>query len=392
MFWKTRDKKTVIGLMSGTSVDSVDACCARMSMDEAGQMEIDILAHRPHPIPPALRKHLLSVMHGETVTLREVSHLNVQVGELFAEAALGIMEQLNFKAGEVDCIGSHGQTLCHVPPKDHHGSTFQIGEPSVIAERTGVLTVADFRPRDMAVGGQGAPLVCFADQLIFQHHSFGRCVQNIGGISNVTVLPPKAQGEPIAFDTGPGNMLMDGAMQMLFDAPCDVNGEIASVGRVDQELLQHLLEHPFLKKKPPKTTGREMFGHQYLQEVLSKFGRIHKEHILATLTYFTAKSIADSYEAFVLPHCTVTEVIVGGGGVYNRTLMQYLTDLLGKLEQSEKTVIRVKTHEDYGISNKAKEALAFGMLGWAAMCGMPNNVPSCTGASRKVIGGKVVFP
>ncbi len=380
--------KLVMGLMSGTSVDGVDACAARMWMD-GEQFHYEMVGTYSHPIPEVLRERLLLCMRNEPVLLEELCRLNTEVGLLFAEAALGLLAASGVSPKAVDCIGSHGQTLYHLPPVSGElGSTLQIGEPAIIAEKTGILTIADFRPSDMAAGGQGAPLVCFADQWLFQRPDEGRCVQNIGGIGNVTVLPPKGQGDVRAFDTGPGNMLIDGAVERLYQQPYDAEGKIASSGHVNRDLLGWLLGHPYLKQAPPKTTGREAFGQVYLNEALSRFSHLSSPDLIATFTFYTAQTIADAYQRFVFPDTQIGEVIIGGGGAYNTTLMQMLDQLL----KTQCPDIQLKTHQDYGLNNKYKEALAFAMLAWAHLHQMPNNIPSCTGATHPVIMGKQVLP
>lgn len=377
---------TVLGLMSGTSVDSVDACLA-LFQTTAGKLRFEILDTYTHDIPDSLREGLLACMENKPVLLADLCRLNVSVGTLFAEAVHGFCQATGRSVDAIDLIGSHGQTIYHLPPTENSpGSTLQIGEPSVIAEKTGITTVADFRPRDMAAGGQGAPLVCFADELLLRTSEAGRCIQNIGGIANVTVLPPVGQGAPMAFDTGPGNMLIDGAMAHFFRKPYDEDGRIAASGQVNPVLLAKLMAHPYLSQPPPKTTGRELFGKAFLTEVLTTSGAILPPDLIATLTHYTAKTIADAYQRFVLPAVSVRDVIIGGGGYANRTMMDTLSMLLTALDPQ----IRVRPHEDFGIPGKYKEALAFALLAWATAEGIPNNIPSCTGASRPVVMGKVV--
>lgn len=384
----------IIGLMSGTSVDGVDACCVELAM-VAGRLEQTVLATHSKDIPEDLRTRLLTAMAEKTVHLQELCALNVAVGELFADAALELMRQNDLPASELACIGSHGQTLYHWPPAEGRlGGTLQIGEPSIIAERTGVRVIADFRPRDMAAGGHGAPLVCFADVLLFQDEHVGRCVQNIGGIANVTVIPPRKlqreNGVPvIAFDTGPGNMLMDAATQRFFDQPYDPGGELAGRGRIFYPLLKELLSHPYFQEPPPKTTGRELFGAPFLERLLhhAEYSQLPPADWLATLNMFTAQSIAEAYERFVFPHAPVDEVIIGGGGVYNATLLANLRQLF----KEKGRTLTVNTHADLGIHDKYKEALAFAVLAWASLMQRPNNIPTCTGARHNVIMGKHVF-
>ena len=374
--------------MSGTSVDGIDACCAKFWV-ETGQLRFEILGTHTHKIPEDLVNRLLVCMTDRPVALAELCELNMLVGEEFAAATQGLLAAYSLKPETINAVGSHGQTLYHLPPgRAKVGGTLQIGEPSVIAERTGITTVADFRPRDMAAGGHGAPLVPFADVLLLQHPTQGRAIQNIGGIANVTVLPSVGQGDPFAFDTGPGNMLIDRLMWQRFELPYDAEGARAATGQVNERLLTQLQMHVYLEKAPPKTTGHEDFGYEYFRVLSSSFSGIKSKDILATMTFHTAKTIVDAYERFVFPKTEIAEVIIGGGGLYNRTMMGYLQTLLNQNGRS----ITLKSHEDYGIPSKFKEALAFAMLAWANLEGIPNNVPTCTGASRAVVMGKVISP
>jgi anhydro-N-acetylmuramic acid kinase len=385
---------TVMGLMSGTSVDAVDACLARLEF-HTGQLHYEILATHSVDIPDALRERLLKCMADKSMALEELCALNVAVGELFANTAQGLIEAHNINPKSIDCIGSHGQTIFHWPPTQPGklGSTLQIGEPSIITEKTGIYTIGDFRPRDMAAGGQGAPLVCFADLLLFQDETVGRCIQNIGGIANVTVVPSRhaqqSEYKPvIAFDTGPGNMLMDAAMQHFFQKTYDENGNKAAQGTVQSSLLEALLKHPYLSLQPPKTTGREQFGLPYFKEMLGRFPEISGADWLATLTQFTAQSIVDAYERFVFTQYEVGDVVVGGGGAYNQTLMNTIDQLF----HTRGRQIHLKTHTDFGIHDKYKEALAFAILAWASLLHRPNNIPECTGASHPAVLGKHILP
>jgi anhydro-N-acetylmuramic acid kinase len=381
-----------MGLMSGTSVDGVDACLARFAL-ESGQLRYEILATHSQPMPVDLRDRLLRCMADKQVHLEELCRLNVDVGTLFAETAWDLMQAHGVSASQIDAIGSHGQTLYHWPPGQpgQLGGTLQIGEPALIAEKTGVLTIADFRPRDMAAGGHGAPLVCFADQWLFQHETMGRCIQNIGGIANVTVVPCLVDAQQthlpvMAFDTGPGNMLMDAAMDHFFSKAYDADGAVAASGQVHAGLLAHLLSHPYLAQSPPKTTGRELFGAPYFQQLLSQFPDILPADWVATLNRFTAASIVDAYERFVFPRYVVQEMVVGGGGSFNPVLLDNLRALFAEQQQA----ITVKTHAQFGIPDQYKEALAFALLAWANLEGIPNNIPTCTGATHAVVMGKRV--
>jgi anhydro-N-acetylmuramic acid kinase len=260
-----------------------------------------------------------------------------------------------------------------------------LGEPAYIAEKTGVSVVANFRARDMAAGGQGAPLVPFSDLLLFgRQQGHGRLIQNIGGIANVTVLPPSdVDATPFAFDTGPGNMLMDAAMQRLFNQPYDKNGEMAAVGQVDEELLAVLAEHPYYEQQPPKSCGRETFGSLYLNELLDQFPRVHKEHILATLTMHTAISIIQSYDRFIRPEMPCHEMVVCGGGALNPTLLDNLRQVAKSYD------LNVVTTEVYNLDCKLKEAVSFAVLAWATWHQLPGNLRECTGALRPVVLGHI---
>ncbi len=393
---------TLIGLMSGTSMDGVDGCCVSLLQTAKGHLEANILGTASLKFPEPLRKKLAGVVSVSETDLATLCTLNMELGELFANTALAVVKKNNLSLQSINAIGSHGQTLYHIPPGTQSPleetpltpSTLQLGEPSVIAERTGILTVADFRPRDMAAGGQGAPLVCLADQLLFQVPDQTRCIQNIGGIANVTVLPSNQSASeenglsvPIAFDTGPGNMLIDEAMNYLYGKPLDWDGNIAAQGKVCQELLSHLLGEAYLQLPPPKTTGREAFGRSFTLNVLQRFSHVPKADMITTLTRYTAKTIVDAYKNFILPHQAVNEVIIGGGGTYNQTLMRFISEEF----KSESPQTQIKTHEDYGIPNQYKEALAFAVLAWATLKGLPGNVPSCTGAHHGAILGKICF-
>lgn len=379
----------VMGLMSGTSVDGVDACLARF-WEENGQVRYEITATYSHEMPDSLRSRLLQCMADKQVHLEELCALNVAVGELLAEAALGLLKTHNISPKDVAAIGSHGQTLYHWPPReaDKLGGTLQIGEPSIIAEKIGIPVVADFRPRDMAAGGQGAPLVCFADLALLQHDTLDRAVQNIGGIANVTVLPSRqAKTLPvIAFDTGPGNMLMDAAMAFFYGKNFDADGAVAASDEVDAALLQHLMQHPYLREKPPKTTGREEFGEPLFHALRTEFN-LPPANWVSTLNHFTAQSIVEAYEQFIFPHYRITEMVVGGGGVKNATLLTRM----GELFRQKGRHVAIKTHADFGIPDQYKEALAFALLAWKRLRNEPSNLPDCTGAQHPVVMGKLVI-
>ena len=374
--------------MSGTSADGIDAVLAEIK-GSGRRLRARVLAHVHRPFSPATRQRILHLcLHG---TVAEICELNFVLGEHFARAALAVIRQAKRKLENIAAIGSHGQTIHHLP-NARTPSTLQIGEPAVIAERTGITTVADFRVRDMAAGGQGAPLVPYADWALFTDPTRPRIVQNIGGIGNLTFLPPQAElDEVIAFDTGPGNMVMDALVTALSRGrqTFDREGRWAARGRVSEKLLAEMMTHPFLRRRPPKTTGREEFGEVFVQRTLASARRLRlrPEDMVATATAFTAATIADAYQHFVFPKLTAHErsalqVILGGGGAKNPTLRRMLAAHIG--------VTELFTHEDFGIANSAKEALAFAILAHETLLGKPGNVPNATGARRAAVLGKIV--
>ena len=377
-----------VGLMSGTSADGIDAVVAQIA-HRPQSFQARLLSHVHTPFPTAVREQILRVcLHG---SVAEICELNFALGERFARAALAAIRRAKRQPNQIAAIGSHGQTIHHLP-NAATPSTLQIGEPAVIAERTGVTTVADFRGRDMAAGGQGAPLVPYADWALFTHPARPRIIQNIGGIANLTFLPPRAQlRDVIAFDTGPGNMVMDAVVARVTQGQqrFDHNGRLAASGKVSPPLLAQMLRHPFLRRRPPRTTGREEFGEKFTQPTLAAARRLRlaPADIVATATAFTATSIADAYRRFVFPKLPADQrrrlqIILGGGGAKNRTLRQMLA--------AELAVGELLTHEDFGVPNAAKEALAFAILAHATLHGQPANVPTATGACRPVLLGKIV--
>jgi anhydro-N-acetylmuramic acid kinase len=385
---RIRRSQFIVGLMSGTSADGIDAVVAEISGGGAG-LHARVVAHAHKPFTRKLRQRILQAsLHG---TVAAICELNFVLGEHFARAALSVIRKAKLRPKQITAIGSHGQTIHHLP-NARTPSTLQIGEPAVIAERTGIITVADFRVRDLAAGGQGAPLVAYADWALFTERTRPRIVQNIGGIANLTFLVPGAGLDDIvAFDTGPGNMLIDGAVMALSRGrqTYDRGGKWAARGKVSESLLAELSAHPFLARRPPKTTGREEFGEMFLARVLA-FARREKlggDDLVATVTEFTAKSIADAYERFILPKIepedlSKLQIILGGGGAQNPVVRQILARRIG-----HGTLL---THEDFGIANAAKEALAFAILAHETLAGRPGNAPAATGARRAVVLGKIV--
>jgi len=333
---------------------------------------------------------LFELFESQACGLADLSYLNVAIGEAFAAALLRLVEQAGIDIGSIDLIGSHGQTVWHDPAGRRCGrrtmrSTLQIGEPSVIAERTGVTTVGDFRPRDMAAGGEGAPLVPYVDHLLFADRRRTRAVQNIGGIANVTYLPADgALADVLAFDTGPGNMIIDHVVRTVTNGRrrYDAGGTMSRRGRVNEQLLKELMGHPFLRRRPPKSTGREQFGAVFSAGVCCRAEKIglSAEDLIGTVTAFTARSIAAAYRRF-LP-ASVDQVILCGGGARNSTLVTMLAEGLAPAQ--------VLSTDDFGISIDTKEAVSFAVLARETVWGVCNNVPSATGASRAVVLGKII--
>ena len=375
----------VAGLMSGTSADGVDAAIV-----DIGPRGVHLVAFDTFPHPRAVREQIFQCFDPSTARVDDLCHLNFVLGEVFADAVIHLADESGVPLRSIDIIGSHGQTVYHIPEGRRFGrkvirSTLQIGEPSVIAERTGITTVADFRPRDIAAGGEGAPLVPYADYFLFRDRRKGRAVQNIGGIANVTFLPPGAAADRIiAFDTGPGNMMIDRIAHHATGgrASYDAGGRLAARGQVNERLLAELMRHPYLRRRPPKSTGRETFGAHFADAVYrrARRRRLPTLDILATVTAFTARSIADAYRRF-LP-AMPDEVLLCGGGARNRTLVGRLRD--------ELRPARIAPMDDFGLPARAKEAVSFAILAYATVHGIPNNVPSATGARSQVVLGKIV--
>lgn len=374
-----RPARTVLGLISGTSADAIDAAAVRITGAGPGS-RVEVLATAAQQLPDPLRERLYGLT--ESGSVREVCELNVALGELFAELA----RALAARVGGVDLIGSHGQTVYYIPPVDGHpGSTLQIGEPAVIAERTGILTVADFRPRDMAAGGMGAPLVPYADYILFRHPSRTRVIQNIGGIANGTLLPAGGTlADVTAFDTGPGNMVIDALMRRFFDHPYDAGGKVAAGGRVHEAFLAELLADDFIAAPPPKATGRESYGEPYARRVAERAGELglSTRDLIATVTALTVDAIVENYRRFMFPAGAVDEVVVGGGGARNATMMERLRRRLAPRA--------VMTTSELGIDSDAKEAVAFAILANDAVMGLATNVPGATGARHPVVLGAII--
>ncbi len=378
--------RTVVGLMSGTSLDGVDAALARLTGTGADlQFEVLALAHQPYPA--ALRAALLANSAPETSDVYTLSQLNVRLAHAYADAVRAVAEAAHLPLDAIDVIGSHGQTVHHVPESDACAgldvtSTLQIGSPSVLANLLGLPVVGDFRLADMALGGQGAPLVPYFDYITFAHPTEARALLNLGGIANLTVLPAGCSAADVyAFDTGPANMIIDLLTQHATGQPYDEGGRLAAQGTVRDDLLRRWLADPYFAQPPPKSTGREHFGADWVAreaEPLAKAG-VPLVDLIATATAFTAHSIHDAYQRFIAPTHPLDVVIPSGGGRNNPVLMQMLADAFAP--------VRVQPIDAYGVDADAKEALCFAILAHEYLNGTPTNLPSVTGASRPALLG-----
>jgi len=372
-----------VGLISGTSADAVDAAVIRS--EGRGAKLLSFLAV---PYPSLLRSRILMAAGGAAVGTAEIAALDAEIGRRFADAALLALRKARVRPSRVRAIGSHGQTLWHAP-KSNPPVTMQLGDPHVIAERTGIEVVADFRRRDVAAGGEGAPLVPIAHLEMFGHGRVHRTVQNLGGIGNVTVLPAGRDPDGVfAFDTGPANMVLDGLVQFFTAGRkrYDRRGAMSARGEADEDLVRELLRAPFFRRKPPKSTGRELFGRGYLVRLLeaSKSRRLSPADLLATAAELTARSIEESYRRFVLPQVAVKETILCGGGVHNSDVVRRIRRRLEPLG------IAVRSAEDLGVDPDAVEAIAFALLAQDTLLGRPGNVPRATGAKGPRVLGCVV--
>jgi anhydro-N-acetylmuramic acid kinase len=376
-----------LGIMSGTSADGIDAALVRMAGRKA-----TLENFAAFPFPPLVQKAILKLGEGRPVTTREISQLNFLLGEIFASAALAACRKFHVSPSRIDVIGSHGQTVFHQgTPTPFNGqriaSTLQIGEPSVIAVRTGITTVGDFRPADMAAGGQGAPLVPFVDFLLYRHSRIGRVALNIGGIANVTVIPAGSKLEDVfAFDTGPGNMVIDALVRHFTHGRkgFDRNAEIAGSGTLLPRLRDELMRDKYFLKPPPKSAGREQYGESYVRRLLAHRDacRAKPEDVIRTVTAVTGLSIVHAFGLFVFPRAKVKELIVSGGGAHNPLLM----GILGAAFEQD---FRIRESAELGVPGDAKEAFAFGVLACETLRKRPANVPGATGAKKAVVLGKV---
>ena len=388
---RKQQNMVVAGVMSGTSADGVDVALTRIASRSGNTPTIKLLAHEHFAYPAPLRRAVLAAMDARSITTAELARLNWRLGEFYADAVASTAAKHRMQP---QLIGCHGQTIYHQGAEEKYlgqplRCTWQLGEPALIAARNKIPVVSNFRPADMAAGGQGAPLVPMLDYVLFRDAKRNRILQNLGGIGNLTVLPAGAPPEKVfAFDTGPANMLIDACMQKLFGKPFDRNGATAANGWIIRPIVNELLREPYFIAKPPKSAGREQFGEAYAARFL-KLCKAHKaqpEDIIATATALTAWSIADAYKRFVQPkidRTAKTEFIAAGGGTRNATLMTLLQLSLEPLGCT------VRTTDALGMPSQAKEAAAFALLAWLTLHGEPGNIPTATGAKHPAILGSI---
>lgn len=381
----------VAGVMSGTSADGIDVAVVRISGGNL-RFRLKLLAHQHVAYPGPVRAAILKAMNASHISVAELARLNFLLGELYSDAIL--RAQPSSRIRKLELVGCHGQTLYHQGDEaKFHGRkiacTWQTGEGAVIAARLGVPVVSDFRPADMAAGGKGAPLVPFLDYALFRHERLGRILQNIGGIANLTAIPSNAKpSEVIAFDTGPGNMVIDQLMQRFYGKSYDRNGVVAARGNILKAVLEELLQDSFFRQKPPKTAGREEFGREYAEELVRRCKRKPPQDIIATATALTAKSISQSIQQLVLTRggrANFRDYIVSGGGAENRTLMKMLSQEVSNMG------LTLKKMDDFQIPGQAKEAVAFALLAYQTWHKKPGNIPSATGATRAAVLGKISY-
>lgn len=387
----------VAGVMSGTSADGVDVAVCRIGPGErkGAAPRVEVIGYQSFPYPKALREAVLAAMDAKRTSTAELARLSWRLGEVYAGCVAEMLKELKVSA---DLVGCHGQTVYHQAVATKYVGapvrcTWQMGEAALIAERLRVPVVSDFRPADMAAGGEGAPLVPMLDYSLFSDASKNRVLLNLGGIANVSVLPAgRGQEKVLAFDTGPANMVVDALMQRLFGKRFDLDGKTARRGKVLAGVMERVMRDVYFSALPPKSCGREEFGAAFVARFMRLCGKAKAEDVIATATALTAESIVEAYRRFCWPHmgqnaplAEATELIAAGGGAKNFTLMRMLAERLEPLG------VTMRRMEELGIASEAKEAVAFALLAWLTWHKLPGNVPSATGASRAVVLGKVSF-
>ena len=371
-----------IGLMSGTSLDGLDIALCNIEGSYL-DTKISLLDYDEVKLPKELKEKIMKACLLGQANVADICSLNFEIGQFFGDSVKQFLKQRNISSNEIEYIASHGQTIYHIPfsTDQYHASTLQIGESSEIAYRTNIQVISDFRTMDMAAGGQGAPLVPYADYILFHSATITRVLLNIGGISNVTYLPKNCKEENIeAFDTGPGNMMIDEAMRMFYQKEYDEDGTVGRIGHVNQTLLAELMAIPYVHQVPPKSTGRELYGKQKVMELIQKY-EMPKEDFVCTFTEYTAKTISSNIQEFLNPKGNVDELIISGGGAHNSYLKERIQ---AYLPQS-----KVITQEDLGYSSDAKEAIAFVILGNETLHHHYSNMIYATGAQERVVLGKI---
>lgn len=371
-----------VGIMSGTSLDGIDIALVKMN-DSGLNTKLHLIGFQTIPFEEELRDEIKRSLSIEKSNVELICSLNFKLGYAFSNAVKKVCKNLNFDISKIDFIGSHGQTIFHIPKDSNEfkKSTLQIGEPSIIAYELGCQVISNFRSMDMAAGGEGAPLVPFTEYILYRCDK-NRVLQNIGGIGNATIIPKNCKlNDVFAFDTGPGNMIIDEITYRLTGIPYDKGGQLAQKGKIIEHMLKELMEHEYILRCPPKSTGREMFGYQFVDKILEQHSNESKEDIISTATMFTAKSIEYNYRNFIMPKVKIDEIIIGGGGSYNNTLLRMIRESMREC--------KVLTQEDLGFSSDSKEAIAFAILANETLNGNFSNVPTATGANQRVILGSI---
>jgi anhydro-N-acetylmuramic acid kinase len=384
----------VAGIMSGTSADGVNVALVKLSSPKTGPSReghprFTLLGHAEYPYARPVRAAVLAAMNAKQTSVAELSRLNFLLAELYADAVLATQKKFRQRA---DLIGCHGQTLYHQGETSPYlgrklTTTWQTGEGAILAARAGIPVVSDFRPADMAAGGKGAPLVPYLDYIVYRDPRIGRIAQNIGGIANLTAISAGAvPTHVLAFDTGPGNMVIDAVTAKLFAEPYDRDGQIAATGEIIESALRKVLSGAFFRRLPPKTAGREEFGREFAVNFLRLCGRTTRQNVVATATALTAQSIVDALRRFVLkPRHSYRELVVSGGGTSNPTLLAMLANRIAPLG------LQLRLSDEFGLPSEAKEAVAFAVLAYQTWHRRPSNVPSATGAKRPAILGKISY-
>ncbi|RYL93077.1 anhydro-N-acetylmuramic acid kinase [Sporolactobacillus sp. THM7-4] len=375
------NEKIIVGLMSGTSADGIDAALTRIT-GSGERTQIEILDFITFPYSSSLRKKVFLAMNPDRSHVQLICSLNFELGTAFADAVKAVCVHAGFDIERLNLIGSHGQTIYHMPrpEKGYDRSTLQIGEPAVIAFETRTPVVSNFRTMDMAAGGQGAPLIAYVDYLLFKQHFRTVALLNIGGIANLTVLPAGGSlADVTAFDTGPGNMVVDALVQKFYGKPYDRDGVYAASGTVNPALLREMMNDPYLTEKPPKSTGRERYGLQYAERITTAWSRLKPDDLIATATCFTAKAILKNYQKLILPRHRIEEMRVSGGGRHNPVMMKWLKEMLPD--------VSIQVFDQGRLNADAREAAAFAVLANETVHGQPANVPGATGAKEPLILG-----